>query len=225
MTTAIVIPAYNELRTIGSVVREVSEFGAAIVVDDASTDNTGQAAAEAGARVVTHASNQGYDRTIESGFAEARRSGAEAVVTFDADGQHHGSCLGTFVEALEGNVADLVIGIRPNPARWTESLFGRYTQMRYGVPDILCGLKGYRMALYQQNGRFDGSHSIGTELALFGLRTHARVLLLPVPVSPRTDRPRIGSTLRSNFRIAGALARAIIKDWSVAVRGSGMKSH
>ncbi len=225
MTTAIVIPAYNEAQTIGQVVRGVSGFGTAIVVDDASSDDTAEAARQAGAVVVHHKINTGYDGAIESGFAEANRRGAEAVVTFDADGQHDHSCLAAFIDALEGNVADLVIGIRPDPARWSEALFGWYTRTRYGVPDILCGMKGYRMELYQRNGRFDSFRSIGTELAMFGLRNRVRVLSLPVPITPRADTPRFGSRLRSNMRIIAALGRTIIKDWSEGVRDNPMNSR
>jgi len=225
MTVAIVIPAYNEAKTIGQVVEGVTDLGTVIVVDDASTDDTSDKAANAGAIVVRHKTNAGYDGAIESGFAEADRIGATGVITFDADGQHDPSFLGAFVEAVEGDVADLVIGIRPRAARWSEALFGRYTRMRYGVPDILCGMKGYRIELYRNNGRFDGSNSIGTELAMFGLRTRVRVLSLPVPVSPRADKPRFGSALRSNVAIAAALGRAIIADLAPGTRNNGISPH
>lgn len=218
MKTAIVIPAYNEAETIGAVVRGVAHLGTPIVVDDASSDNTVQLAIESGALVVRHTTNKGYDGAIESGFGEANRLGARAVVTFDADGQHNALTLASFVDALENDVADLVIGIRPHPARWAEGLFGRYTRARYEIPDILCGLKGYRMELYLRNGRFDGSRSIGTELALFGLRSNVRVLSLPVPVTARAGNPRFGSTLSSNFSIARAMIRAVVKDWWVTTR-------
>jgi glycosyltransferase involved in cell wall biosynthesis len=225
MTVAIVIPAFNEAKTIGQVVAGVADLGTVIVVDDASTDDTAKNATNAGAFVVRHKTNAGYDGAIESGFAEADRIGATGVITFDADGQHDPSFLGAFVEALESDVADLVIGIRPRSARWSEALFGRYTRMRYGVPDILCGMKGYRIELYRTNGRFDGSHSIGTELAMFGLRTHVRVLSLPVPVAPRTDKPRFGNAFRSNLAIAAALGRAIVADLTPGTRTNGMQSH
>jgi len=225
MTVAIVIPAFNEAKTIGQVVAGVAEMGTVIVVDDASTDDTADIAANAGAFVVRHKINAGYDGAIESGFAEADRIGAKGIITFDADGQHDPSFLGAFVEALEGDAADLVIGIRPRSARWSEALFGRYTRMRYGVPDILCGMKGYSLELYRDNGRFDGSHSIGTELAMFGLRTHVRVLSLPVPVTSRADKPRFGSALRSNLAIAAALARAIVADLIPGTRTNRMQSN
>jgi glycosyltransferase involved in cell wall biosynthesis len=225
VTVAIVIPAFNEAKTIGQVVGGVASLGTVIVVDDASSDETADNATNAGAIVVRHNTNAGYDGAIESGFAEADRLGATGVITFDADGQHDPSFLGAFVEALEGDVADLVIGIRPKAARWSEALFGGYTRMRYGVPDILCGMKGYRIELYLNNGRFDGSHSIGTELAMFGLRTHVRVLSLPVPVSPRADKPRFGSALRSNFVIAAALGRAIVADLAPVTRSKETNPH
>ena len=56
---AIVIPAYNEANTIKQVISSVSDYGAVIVVNDASEDNTGFVAAKAGAIVINHEVNRG----------------------------------------------------------------------------------------------------------------------------------------------------------------------
>ena len=203
MKLAVVIPAYNEAATIAGVVRSVAAFGQPIVVDDCSRDDTAASAAAAGAVVLRHATNQGYDGALESGFAAAAQGGYEAVATFDADGQHDA--------ALERG-AELVVGERPRPARLAEALFNLYTRWRFGVRDILCGLKAYRMTLYRRHGRFDANRSIGTELALAGLRRGVAVARVEVPIHARADRSRLGSLLRANGRILRALGLAFAAD-------------
>ena len=208
MRAVAVIPAHNEAATIESVVRGCLAHAPVIVVDDGSSDNTGDLARAAGALVTRNDLGLGYDGAIERGFLRAAEEGFEAVVTLDADGQHDPALLPLFLEKLAA--VDLVIGIRPAPARLAERLFGLYTNRRHGVRDILCGMKGYRMELYQAHGCFDSTRSIGTELALWALRAGRSFAVLDVPVRPRLDRPRFGNRLRANWAILKALGRAVL---------------
>lgn len=220
MKIAIVIPAYNESATIARVVGTVLSFGTVIVVDDCSSDDTGALAAEAGAEVVRHAHNGGYEAALESGFEAADRLGMDAVITFDADGQHTAETLQKVSVLLDGGQNDLVLGFRAEPARFSEFLFSAYTRWRYGISDILCGLKGYRLTLYRAHGRFDGSRSVGTELALYGLRTGCRYASVHVPILPREEGgARFGSVIRANARIVRAMSMAVVRDLRHALVG------
>lgn len=213
MNTAIVIPAHNEAATIADVVHSVAAFGTPLVVDDGSDDDTAELARSAGAVVVRHARNAGYDAALQSGFVEAARRGAELVVTFDADGQHGAAALEEVLLLLKRGDCDLVLGVRERSARVAESLFSAYTRWRFGVNDILCGLKGYRMVLFHDYGRFDATRSVGTELALHALRTKVRFALVDVPIAPRlAGEARFGTRIRGNARILRALYLALRAD-------------
>jgi len=214
MSVAIVIPALNEAATVGGVVRAVKPFGMPVVVDDGSTDDTADTARAAGAEVVRHEVNRGYDAALNSGFTRATERGATVVVTFDADGQHEPSMLEQFTKPLLNGETDLVLGIRPRGARWTEVLFSAYTRWRFGVPDILCGIKGYRIELYQRLGYFDRRKMIGTELALASLRDGTRMKLVPVPIHPRQGAPRFGRVLMANWMIFRAFTNALLSDFT-----------
>ena len=88
-----------------------------------------------------------------------------------------------------------------------------YSKLRFGIPDALCGLKGYRIDLYRNYGRFDSGRSVGTELALHAVRTGARLSILSTPVKPReAGVPRFGQGIRANLRILAALGDAIHSD-------------
>lgn len=205
---AIVIPAFNEAAMIKRIVESVSVYGQPIVVDDCSVDETATLAKIAGAIVVRHDTNRGYDGALSSGFAEADRRGFSYVVTFDADGQHNVVLVGDFLVQL-GKGFDLVLGVRPYYARFAEYLFALYSRLRFGVRDPLCGMKGYRMSLYRARGWFDSYRSIGTELALYGLREKRSFIQLPVPISERNGAPRFARLWKANYRIL----RALVISW------------
>lgn len=89
LTLAVVIPAYNERRTIAAVAAGARRHAPqVIVVDDGSTDGTADALAGLAVRVLRHADNRGKAASLWAGMQAALAGGAEAVVTLDADGQH-----------------------------------------------------------------------------------------------------------------------------------------
>ena len=200
----IVIPALNESQSIGQVVQQAGAYGLAIVVDDGSVDATGAIARSAGAEVVEHEENLGYDEALNSGCARAAELGCAYIITMDADGQHNPTLLKQYIHALVGG-ADVVAGVRDRTQRFSEWLFSRIARARWAIKDPLCGMKGYTIELYQQVGHFDSYQSIGTELILFAARCGMRIVQVPVMTRPRTGAPRFGRVLSANWRIFRAM--------------------
>ena len=107
------IPAYNEERFISEIVRKTSRFvDEVIVVDDGSTDRTVQVAEAAGATVIRHNVNRGAGAATETCFKEARKRGADVLVTLDGDGQHNPAEINDVAGPALSGEADLVIGSR-----------------------------------------------------------------------------------------------------------------
>jgi len=111
-----VVPAYNEARTIGRVVRSlrehVPEFDV-LVVDDGSTDGTGALAEAAGARVLRHPFNLGIGGAVQSGFVYALDNGYDYMVQVDGDGQHLPEEIPKLLAAMEDDPTyDMVCGSR-----------------------------------------------------------------------------------------------------------------
>ena len=109
-TTSIIVPALNEADAIGDLVRALrgsAPWHEVIVVDDGSTDGTGERAREAGAIVVRHPYNKGNGAAVKSGV---RRATGDAILIVDGDGQHRPGDAVRLVTRLDEY--DLVVGAR-----------------------------------------------------------------------------------------------------------------
>jgi glycosyltransferase involved in cell wall biosynthesis len=208
-----VIPALNEEGSIGDVVARALRYGQVIVVDDGSSDATGRVAAAAGADVVTHPRNRGYDGALNTGFARAAALGLEVAITLDADGQHDPRTLVQIIQSLDAG-ADVVIGVRDRRQRFSERVFALWGRLMWRIRDPLCGMKGYRMSVYADHGCFDSCRSIGTELAICAVVRGFRCVQVPVPTRLRRDAPRFGGLMGANYRIL----RALVKVTAIASR-------
>jgi len=112
----IVIPAKNEAETIGAVLSTLQAAGwnDIVVIDDQSTDDTGNIARAAGAHVLQPVLPVGAWGGMQAGIRYGVRHGYQAVITMDADGQHEVHEIATLLEAR--TQADVVIGAFPERA-------------------------------------------------------------------------------------------------------------
>lgn len=109
----VLLPAYNEQESVGTVVRAVRDLGyPAVVVDDGSRDHTAEAARDAGATVLSLPFNLGVGGALRAGFRYALRAGYDVVVQVDADGQHDVRDVPALVAQLAETGSDMVVGTR-----------------------------------------------------------------------------------------------------------------
>jgi Glycosyl transferase family 2 len=114
---AILVPAYDEAESIGHVLDLMPERvcgveTAVLVVDDGSRDGTGDVAARHGAIVARHVINRGGGAALRTGYRLMVDSGAEVVVTLDADGQHLPSEMERLVKPVLDREVDVAHGSR-----------------------------------------------------------------------------------------------------------------
>ncbi len=111
----VVIPAYNEARSVaavvGSVYRALPE-ARVVVVDDGSSDSTAAQAAAAGAAVISLPVNLGIGGAVQAGFRYALRHGFAVAMQVDGDGQHDPAEAGLLLEPIRAGTADLTVGSR-----------------------------------------------------------------------------------------------------------------
>ena len=199
-----VVPSYNESKTIVNVIQELQQHCDVLVVDDGSSDDTYQLSISTGSHVISHSFNRGYDQALESGLKWAGDHGYLFAITFDADGQHSAELIPAFIEKFESG-ADLVLGVRDSTQRWAEYIFARFSKFFWGIDDPLCGMKGYRLTLLQNNGYFNTYSSIGTEFCIKAARSGCTICQVSMPTTPRADQSRFGGGFKPNFKILKAI--------------------
>ena len=109
----VVIPAYNEEKSIIKIVRETKKFvPEVIVVDDGSEDKTAEKAERAGAEVLRHVINLGVGLATITGNEYAVRKGYNIIANIDGDEQHFPKDIPRAIELLEAQSLDVVFGSR-----------------------------------------------------------------------------------------------------------------
>jgi polyprenyl-phospho-N-acetylgalactosaminyl synthase len=108
-----IIPALNEEKMIGEVVKKVKPLvDEVVLVDDGSRDQTRELAAAAGAVVLRHQINRGQGAALETGNQYALQNGAEIILHFDADGQFLAEDIPAVLAPLISGQAEMVFGSR-----------------------------------------------------------------------------------------------------------------
>jgi glycosyltransferase involved in cell wall biosynthesis len=110
---AVILPAYEEEVSIGSIVLLTRLYAdKVIVVDDGSSDRTADIARKAGAEVIIHEKNTGKGGALKTGFAAAVKMGADVIVTMDSDAQHNPADIPKLAVPIIKGEADMVNGSR-----------------------------------------------------------------------------------------------------------------
>lgn len=111
---AVVIPTYNNDRTLGGIIAGVRRYCADIfVVNDGSTDRTAEVLASTeGIRTIAYARNRGKGYALRRGLRAAREAGFRYALTIDSDGQHYPDDIARFIERIERRPDTLLIGAR-----------------------------------------------------------------------------------------------------------------
>src|SRR3954452_2205383 len=110
----VVLPAYRATRTIPAVVAEMPREAAdrALLIDDASPDETSDVALLHGLDVLRHPANRGYGASQKTGYVRALRDGAAVIVMVHADNQYDPGLVAEMAAPIIAGEADIVIGSR-----------------------------------------------------------------------------------------------------------------
>jgi len=134
------IPAFNEEKTIGSIVLLARRYvNQVLVVDDGSTDHTALVAERAGAVVVSHGTNRGYGSALRSCFSYARLHDVDVLVILDGDGQHRPQFIPTVIGPIKQGDTDVSIGSR-FLAKKSEEMIPRHRRVGIKILTLLSNL-------------------------------------------------------------------------------------
>ncbi|MFP6584546.1 MAG: DUF2062 domain-containing protein [Candidatus Hydrogenedentota bacterium] len=190
----VLLPTYNNARTILAIVDGVRRYvSTIIVINDGCTDNTETLLNQCdGIEVVTHATNKGKGAAIVSGFVHARELNCTHVITMDTDGQHNPDEIPQFLEAIKENEKSVVIGNRKLPegrrARKSRILrknsnFWTWVVTGHWVEDTQSGFRSYPLEslseLHFKTTRYD----FEIEVLVYAIWNDVAIESIPVSAS------------------------------------------
>ena len=207
----VVIPAFNESKSIGQVVEQVTACGfQTLVVNDGSIDDTADVARVRGAHVVSLPLNTGVGGALRCGFRYAVESGFTAVIQCDADGQHLPSHLTDLVDATNRTDAHMMIGSRFGSENTTHdpSLLRRFAMWslskvtqhatKHKITDSTSGFRLIRQPLLGELALNLPAYYLGDtfETVVVAGRAGYHIEEIGVAMAPRLH----GTSSSSNFR-------------------------
>ncbi|MHA7278896.1 glycosyltransferase family 2 protein [Arthrobacter sp. MDT2-2] len=195
----VIMPAWNEAQTVGNTVREtlaMEQHYDVLVVDDGSSDRTAAEAEAAGATVLRLPFNLGVGGAMRAGFKYAARSGYDAVVQVDADGQHDPRDIERVLRGLEN--ADISIGARfaergeyrvSGPRKWAmQFLAGVISSLaRTRLTDVTSGFRAANTrAIAQYLDHYPAEYLGDTiDSLVVAIKSGCRVVQVPVEMRVR----------------------------------------
>ena len=239
----IIIPAYNEEKTLGRVLEdlrapEIAAIADVLVMDDASRDHTRDIALAHGAQCVTHVFNLGYGAGLQVGYKYAIRRGYRYVIQMDADGQHDVCNVMAIWQALTQGPAErrpeIVLGSRYMDGSeeyrsgflkkvaygWFRFLIRRMTGQRIADPTTgLQGLSRSTLRFYARYKHFDDRYPDANMLVQMLLLGY-RVEQIPAVMHYRTE----GTSMHSGlWKPALYMIRVTLSQLAIWVRIRLMK--
>lgn len=216
----IVIPALNEAATIGEIVRQCHatlDSPCVIVVDDGSHDDTPVVAAQNGATVLRHHTNEGKGASLVDGMRAAVARGASAVVTMDGDGQHRPQDVSRLLVCSQAWPGHIVIGSRrasgkaaPRARRIANRIADFWVSWaaRHPIDDSQSGFRVYPnrvLSLVAERPSLTHGFAFESEILIDAGRAGIRTIAVDIPTI-------YGSVLqrRSHFRPVADITKIVL---------------
>jgi glycosyltransferase involved in cell wall biosynthesis len=223
---SVVIPAYNEEKTIGDVIEETIRVMEnlrlpyeIIVVDDGSTDRTREIASKYKATVLSNGRNRGKGYALRKGFRHAQ---GDIVVTLDADSSHNPKEIPDLINPLFNGV-DITAGSRflGKTRDHTSKLhiFGNHLinvlimiMTRKMITDSQTGLRAFKKDFLKKITLESNGYEIETEITVKSLKNGFKLKEVPVSCKKRRHNVSKLKTLPDGFRILKAILKSAAKN-------------
>jgi glycosyltransferase involved in cell wall biosynthesis len=222
LSTALVIPTFEEAAAIATVLAEIprSLVREIIVADGRSSDGTAEIARKAGARVLSL--GRGYGRACAAGAAAAAPE-CDIIVFMDGDGADRGDLIARLVDPIRDGSHDFVIASRtrgerePGSMSWSQVLAGRLAGLGmaalYGVRySDMCAYRAIRRDCLSRLEMREMGFGWNIEMQMKAARLGLRILEQPMPYRRRAGgSSKVAGNLRGSLRAAWRIAATFIR--------------
>ena len=193
MNAAIVMPALNEAATIESLFHDIQTSVSLPIwlVDDCSTDATGDLASNMDVRVIRLPASLGAWGATQTGLREAASRGLDFVITMDADGQHNPEDIPALLAPLIAGECDVSIGSAPDRGSRLRRLAWRLMRLTSGLrcTDLTSGFRALNARAIDLLASPSASSLVYQDVGVLLMLEKAglRVLEIPVTMPQRAD--------------------------------------
>jgi len=198
----VVIPTYNNEKTLAAVIDSVLEYIASVVVvNDGSTDGTSKILDEYKERIkiITYEKNQGKGYALKRGLDCAEQMGYNYVLTIDSDGQHYAEDIPLFLEAAKQHPNALIVGNRnlvqdnmPKKNTFANKFSNFWFALQTGIklPDTQTGYRLYPLEKMRRLRPFTSRYEAELELLVRCAWRRIKLVAMPVRVyyAPKGER-------------------------------------
>lgn len=190
LRVCVLIPSYNESKTISLLVKALKSKGLDIVVvDDGSVDQTQEIAKQSGAYVLRNEKNRGKGASLKEGFRYVLGKDYDAVITMDGDGQHSPEDIPGFLNAASDPGVDMVVGNRMSsmenmpPLRWLTNRFMSWLISlicREDIPDSQCGFRLIKRDVLKELKPISANYEIESETLIEAHHKGFKIKFIPI---------------------------------------------
>jgi len=190
MKICVIMPAHNEAKTIGDLIKSINPYVAdVLIIDDGSTDETERIAKEAGASVIAFKKNAGKGAALKAGFEYALKNNYDAVITMDADGQHSPKDILGILENASSSEAGIVVGNRmANPEAMPAMRFATNLAMsliisavcKQNIPDTQCGFRLVKCNVLKKIRLLSANYEIESEILIRASKAGFKIKSTPI---------------------------------------------
>ena len=220
MKACIIIPTYNESKTIGWLIGQIKGLNLnlpVIVIDDGSGDDTSSIAGKSGAVVIRNKNNEGKGASLIKGFTYALQNNFDAVIAMDGDGQHLAEEIPSFLRTAESSDSKIFIGDRMQTVKdmpfvrlftnkfmsWLISVIAKQK-----INDSQCGFRLIKKEALEKINLSTDKYEIESELLIKGAKAGFKIESIPIKTVYGKEKSRINPVL-DTLRFIAFIVREI----------------
>ena len=209
----ILIPCFNEERTIIKICKEAKRFGKVFIIDDKSTDNSAILLKKERINFLSNKKNLGYENTLIKGFRYILKKfkNTRYILTMDADGELPAKNIPKIIKTIKRKKKDLGIGNRSNFNRFSENILDKIFRLKFSLKDPVSGFKLYKKDSLKKIIDKISYNMFLVDILISFRKLNLSIVNVDIISKKRIDASRVGNKLISNLKILKIFYKILYK--------------
>ena len=199
--TLIVIPTYNEIKSLKKILLKIFKKYNLLIIDDNSNDGTINFLKKKRINFIKNKKNNGYEKTVLKGLNYVCIKKFKYVITFDSDGEHDIKDLPRIIKKVKQDKYDLVISNRNRKNRIMEKFLSLITELRFNLSDPISGFKIYNVNKLKEINFKNEKKLYLTDLVFFFIKKRYKICNIDIVSKKRLGQSKVGTVFSTNIKI------------------------